>query len=166
MTKVPATFAEEMMSLNSSVEKNENIEEQIIAEHDGEAKAEEKKEEETIFDIMVKEGGPTKVQIDEWKARFNDKVFAVYFDKNDFYVYRYITLPEWKDILQQFGKSSSKSEALMDELIVQRSLLYPSFSIELKATVGGGTLETLSKQIRLSSNFIPDDVAIRLIQKL
>ena len=132
----------------------------------GESQPVAKKEEETIFEVIEKEGGPDRAQIEEWKQRYNDKLFAVYFDKNDFYIYRYITLPEWKDVLQQFGNSKVKNDILLDELIVGKGLLFPAFSVELRATVGGGTLETLAKQIRLSSNFLPDDVAIRMIQKL
>ena len=160
------TFTEEMVNLNASIEKRDNLENEIIEAHEKEAKLEEKKEEETIFEVIEKEGGPDRAQIEEWKQRYNDKLFAVYFDKNDFYIYRYITLPEWKDVLQQFGNSKVKNDILLDELIVGKGLLFPAFSVELRATVGGGTLETLAKQIRLSSNFLPDDVAIRMIQKL
>jgi hypothetical protein len=166
MQKKETTFADEMLNLENKLNAKEEALEQVEAEAKEESKKAEKSESEYLLELISKEGGPTMDQIEQWKEKFRDKVYAVYFDKKDFYIFRYLTRVEWKEISAQISQMKTPNETIIDELIVQKALLYPTYDTELRALAGAGTFETLSKQIRYASNFVPDELALRMIVKI
>lgn len=161
------TFQQEMLALSTQLETDENMPNTILAEAEAEANELKKAEEKTLLDILIEEGYTTAEEIDGWKNMYGNKVFAVYFEKDDAYIYRYVTRTEWKEIWSSVIKSTlTNKDELLDEMLVTKCVLYPKLTPEFKVVMPAGTIETLSKQIRISSNFIPDELAVRMITKL
>lgn len=167
MSKVSKkSFLEEIKETAEKVEQKEKLEETIVAEGEESAKAEEDNAKVSLLDRICKKGKVTKEQVEEWKNYYNNKVFATIFDEEEYYVFRYITRPEYKQILSTMPKNSPNAEEVFNDLLVSKCLLYPEYNADLKMTMGAGTADTLSLQIRVASNFIPEAVAIDMINKL
>ena len=160
-------FQNEMLALSNQLETDENMPDQLMAEAEAEAEEQKKAEDKSLLDVIIEEGYTTQEQIDIWKGMYSNKVFAVYFDKDDVFIYRYVTRTEWKEIWNNVSKSTlANKDELLDEMLVTKCVLYPKLTPEFKVVMPGGSMETLGKQIRISSNFIPDDIAVRMITKL
>lgn len=160
------SFKEELKRINADNEATATMSESLNAEMSAEP-TESKKE--TVLDLMIKNKHITAEEAATWKETYDNKVFAVYLDDSESYVFRSIRFPEYKQVISQYTKSSLPAEekdTLLDEMLIQRCLLYPKYTADFKLTCAAGIIPTLSKQIQYASNFIPDELAIRLIQKL
>ncbi len=155
------------------LEMNERAPEEIIENAEEESKQTEKaanvSEKDKLFEFIAKNGGPSTAQINEWKEMYGDKVYITQYDDKEFYIYRYLTHTEYKSIKSQVLASKADElvkQDLFDGLIIQKCILFPTMDPDMKLKMPGGTPETLAAQIRYSSNFIPEEIAIRMIAKL
>jgi len=165
MSKVTKkSFLEELAETEKMVTAKEEAEEVIIKEAEETHKTEEENTKLSLIDRICKKGKVTKEQIEEWKTYYNNKVFATIFDEEEYYVYRYVTRPEYKQIISTMAKNAT--EDVFNDLLVTKCVLYPTMTPENKMALGAGTIDTLSLQIRVASNFIPESVAIDMINKL
>lgn len=160
------SFQDQMLDLNKTIEQQEIAQQEILDSDLATAEKADKENELAFLDEIFEQGLVKKEDVERWKEMYSNKIFLSYFDKDEYYFYRYISLPEWKSIMTTYQGIKTKTESLFDELLVEKCLLYPAFTPELKALVPGGTFSTLSKQIQFSSNFLPDDVTIRMITKV
>jgi hypothetical protein len=145
-------------------EEVETSPEEEVAKANAEEKAQNAK---TLIDYIVEEEDVTAEDIERWKEAFG-KVYATRFDEGENFIYRYLAYPEYKKIRSDLEKINNpqKAATLFDEMIVEKCLLYPKYTPELKATLKAGTISTLAEQIRVASNFLPDAVMYELINKL
>ena len=95
------------------------------------------------------EGGPTQVQIDEWKAKFGD-VFVVKFSETEKYIYRPMRRFEYKQIVS-LGQAENKS--FTEEKIAQMCIIWPTIDPTKIATLKAGTISTVVDLVMSSSNF-------------
>jgi len=161
------TFQEEMLEQASEIERENVIDETIIEGKEAEAKRQQDEEVKSIFDLIEKEQGITRDQIEEWKNDYAGKVFVARFDETEAYIFRYVALPEWKKIMSQVMKSTAPNkEELLDELIFAKCVLHPKVTDEVKATIGAGTIPTVALQIKVASNFINDGLALDMVTKI
>jgi len=158
------SFAESLKETEAQLKNKEAAEEEIISEAKQEEKIEEDKVKFSTIDRIVKQGKISKEQIEEWKTYYNNKVFSSFYDEEEYYIYRYITRPEYKVLVASLPQKAT--EDVFNEMLVSKCLLYPEWTPDLKLIIAGGTIDTLSLQIRVASNFIPESVAIEMIQKL
>jgi len=167
-TKQP-NFAEEMKHLADTIEVEDSQDQKIIEEKEQEDQKKIDEDIMAVFNLIEKEHGITKEQIENWKADFAGKVFAVRFDENEAYIFRYVALPEWKKIIRQVSESKASNtvkEEMVDDLLVTKCVLYPKITEDVKALLGAGTIGTLAIQIKVASNFIHESVALDMITKL
>lgn len=169
------SFKEKMSDLSDQVESEtkagQELTDDILKEDttvkDPSAKGED---EESVLDFITKNSDVTLEMIDNWKSEYGSKVYTVFFDEDEFYIYRYLARAEYKDIMAQLAKSTTQNAQtqsdLFDELLCQRCLLFPKYTVDLKSTAPAGTFQSLSKQIQVNSNFLDDRTLIQMIQKL
>ena len=161
------SFEENLLEIEKANEESEKYKEKVITEAEASAADEVVKAEESIYDLIAKEGGPDKESIEAWKELYGGKVFISRFDEEELYIFRYIAKPEWKRILQQVeNATTADKEDLLDELIFENCVLYPDVNDDLKRKLGAGTIGTIATQIKFKSNFLPDSWAIELVQKI
>lgn len=169
------SFKEKMSDLSDQVdgetkavqELTDDILKEDTTAKDPSAKGED---EESVLDFITKNSDVTLEMIDNWKSEYGSKVYTVFFDEDEFYIYRYLARAEYKDIMAQLAKSTTQNTQtqsdLFDELLCQRCLLFPKYTVDLKSTAPAGTFQSLSKQIQVNSNFLDDRTLIQMIQKL
>jgi len=104
------------------------------------------------------EGGPTQVQIDEWKLKFGD-VYSVKFSDTEKYLYRPMRRFEYKSILAM-GQTENKSFA--EEKIAQMCIIWPTIDPTKIATLKAGTISTIVDLVMSSSNFGVAEEPIKL----
>lgn len=169
MSKEKVTSKEDFLNTlkqaEAEVENREKAAEETVKE--AEAVEEEKKEDEMkeLYSMLESETGITRSQIEAWKDMYMGKVFVLRIDDNETYIYRYITRPEFKQIIASFADKNIQ-EDLLNEQIFNKCVLYPTPSPELRLKIGAGTIDTVAFAIKLVSNFLSEDVIARSIVKL
>lgn len=104
------------------------------------------------------EGGPTQLQIDEWKVKFGD-VYLVKFSDTEKYLYRPMRRFEYKSIVAM-GQAENKSFA--EEKIAQMCIIWPAIDPTKIATLKAGTISTIVDLVMSSSNFGVAEEPIKL----
>ena len=103
-------------------------------------------------------GGPTQVQIDEWKAKFGD-VFVAKFSSEEKFIYRPLRRFEYKQIL---SVSQQDNKAFAEEKVVQTCVLWPVIDPTKISTLKAGTVSTLVELIMSASNFGISEEPVKL----
>ena len=165
-----STFVEEMKALEDQLNNAELNSQQQENETKDQIDNSKKAKEKSLLDLIIEEEGLDLQQIETWKTQYG-KVYAVRYDEHETYIYRYLTRPEYKQVQQKVDALRNNQnvdlEYLADEMIFDKCVLYPKVQDpNFKATIKAGTIPTTAFQIRLSSNFLPDTVAVELISKL
>lgn len=167
MSKEKKSFEANLLEIEEANLKVAESKEKVITDAENTAKEEVQKADESIYELIEKEGGPIKGTIDAWKDLYGGKVYISRFDEAESYIFRYIAKPEWKKILQQVENATTNDkEDLLDDLIFENCVLYPDVNDDLKRRLGAGTIQTIATQIKFKSNFLPDSWAIELVQKI
>jgi hypothetical protein len=104
------------------------------------------------------DGGPTQVQIDEWKLKFGD-VFVAKFSDVEKFVYRPLRRFEYKQILS-VGQQDNK--AFAEEKVVQTCVLWPVVDPTKVSMLKAGTVSTLVELIMAASNFGISEEPVKL----
>jgi hypothetical protein len=172
MENADNTFKKNLEQIANNLEKEEKASNMLNAEIEegGDNEKAEVTKQDTAKDWILKNTTITEEMISQWKELYGDKVYFVSFDDTEYYAFRYLSRIEYKEIVKQIMKAKNLSPVeqneLMDELIVQKCLIYPAFDVDLKTKSPAGTIESLAKQIRVYSNFLSDDFALSLVVKL
>ena len=159
------SFVEELKAAEEEVNKKKAAEKEVIDEATENKKEDVAKKEMETYELLEKETGLTKAEVDAWKENYFNKVFVFRIDDTETYVYRYLARPEWKKIISSFNESTL-TEELLNEQIFNKCVLYPTPSPELRQRLGAGTIDSIAYAIRLSSNFLPEEIIARNIVKL
>lgn len=104
--------------------------------------------------IKLKEispNAPTAEMLARWKAMHGELFVLYLFDRA--YIYRYLKRVEWTK-MNQDESFSQMTQDQVEEYIVDRCLLWPSYTTVEKASLPAGTIPSLSEQIRLNSMFL------------
>lgn len=166
MDKKKSSFKEEMSKLNEELEQEEIKEQELAKESEKEVEEDEKEKKVTIYDILEKESNLSKEQIDEWKDRYGS-IYMTRFEEGDNIIYRYVTLPEFKAMTKQVQNiTTGNPDDVLDNLLFTKCVLYPTLDTDKKAIMKAGTISTVALQIKISSNFLPDALAVDMIQRL
>jgi hypothetical protein len=104
------------------------------------------------------EGGPTQIQIDEWKAKFGD-VYLIKFSDQEKYLYRPMRRFEYKQIVAM-GQAENKSFA--EEKIALMCIIWPTIDPTKISTLKAGTISTIVDLVMSSSNFGVSEEPIKL----
>lgn len=166
------SFKEKMGELGEQIESTDKAKQELDDEilKNDDSTGTDKEDEESVLDFITKNSEVTVEDIENWKSDFGGKVYTVFFDEDEFYIYRYLARAEYKDIMAQLAKSTTSNAQtqsdLFDELLCQRCLLFPKYTVDLKTTAPAGTFQSLSKQIQINSNFLDDRTLVQMIQKL
>ena len=162
-------FVKEQENLIKQEEEIANMNKKEAEENAASEEEKEKEINEKILNLIEEEHGITPDNIEEWKQSYFNKVFIVRLDDEQTFVFKYMTYPEWKTIMHEVSKSTAgefEIQNILNEKIVKRCLLYPDLNQDFKIQYGAGTMEMLSNQIQLVSNFLPQDTAASLIRKI
>lgn len=103
-------------------------------------------------------GGPTQIQIDEWKLKYGD-VFVAKFSDDEKFVYRPLRRFEYKQILS-VGQQDNK--AFAEEKVVQLCVLWPVVDPTKVSMLKAGTVSTLVELIMSASNFGISEEPVKL----
>ena len=103
-------------------------------------------------------GGPSQVQIDEWKVKFGE-IYVVKFSETEKYIYRPMRRFEYKQIVAM-GQSENKSFA--EEKIAQMCIVWPTIDPTKLTTLKAGTVSTIVDLVMSSSNFGVAEEPIKL----
>jgi len=146
--------------MNSAIQAEEAI------KKEQEPKVEDPKEVSGIYELAKKYGGPLKEDIDKWREYYGGKVYFWDFDR--LYIFRYVTALEWKSIMNEYNKipEEKRDFAILDDLIYEKCILHPKLTPQGKSSLGAGIVPKISNMIQFHSGFVPDELAIRMVQKL
>ncbi len=113
---------------------------------------------------------PSPEQIAQWKARFGG-VYMLPLSEDEVYVWRPMKRTEWKSLMTDLkaakaGNPNLEIQEIMDERICEKCVLWPDIGADWAAFSKAGTVPTLAEAIRESSNFVPLDIAMRLVRRL
>jgi len=162
-----ASFKDEMKQLQEDLNNSDLLESETIENAKKDAVDTTAAKERTLLDLIKEEEKLTDEEVDRWKAMYG-KIYAVRFDENETYIYRYLTRLEMKELAKKIGGISGNVNLaeMEDEMIVDKCVLYPKITPDFKLTIKAGTVPTLAYQIRVSSNYLPDAVALDLITRI
>ena len=166
--KKSTEFQEQMLNLQSDLDSKVNTDQTTLESAKEETQKAIAAKEKTILDLIIEEEKLSQDQIEQWKSMYG-KIYAVRFDEGETVIYRYLARPEMKDVSNKISQIKSNQINLNefeDELIFDKCVLYPTVTPDLKATLKAGTIPTVAFQIRVSSNYLPDAVALDLITRL
>jgi hypothetical protein len=106
--------------------------------------------------------GPTKEQIEQWKA-IHGEVFVSGFSETELFVWRPIFRGEYITFLEQ-AQLDKLSQPQIDTMILDMIKLFPSKVDwnKLKA----GTIDTLLQQVMSRSNFLSPQASSMLVARL
>lgn len=113
--------------------------------------------------LVAKETGIDLKILNKWKEEFVD-IYATKFPiSGKVFIYRGVSREEWRTI-----REGLQGGANLDEKLVSVCTLFPKITPDLLRTsdIKAWTLETLANQIRMASDFYPDQVAFELVTKL
>jgi hypothetical protein len=112
--------------------------------------------------LVAQETGIDIKLLNKWKQEFVD-IYATKFPlSGKIFIYRGVSREEWKSIREGLQGGN------LDEKLVSVCTLFPKITPELLRTneIKAWTLDTLVNQIRMVSDFYPDQVAFELVTKL
>lgn len=105
----------------------------------------------------VMANGPTREEVEGWKARYKDVFFVPYSGK--VYVFRALRRPEYREIIRDQTLTALDRE----EHFTERCVLYPyNFSIEAISQGDAGVPSLLSEMIMDKSGFVAQSAPIKL----
>lgn len=114
--------------------------------------------EEVAGDDEIVPGGPTNDQVEDWKSRFQDKVFMTEIESK-FYVWRPIRRTEYKNIM----KIQNADRYYTEEQICTKCILFPeNFRATGMANGLAGVPSVLAELILEKSGFNPTIQAVQL----
>lgn len=103
-------------------------------------------------------GGPTKDQLDQWKAEYKDKVYMSEFEDRAF-IWRPLTRFEYKSIL----KLQNADALFREERICEAVMLWPeNYNYDDMAEGEAGIPSLLAEQIMDASGFTSSGAAKKL----
>lgn len=103
-------------------------------------------------------GGPTKAQIDEWKAKFGD-VYVAKFSAEEKYVYRPLRRFEYKQIV---GLGQTENKSFAEEKVAQMCIIWPAIDPTKMASLKAGTISTVVDLVMTASNFGISEEPVKL----
>lgn len=104
---------------------------------------------------------PNLQQLAAWKQNFGSVFVVEIYDV--IYCYRYIRRQEWIKLLTSLAEDVREDQ--VEDMIVEKCLLYPNYTPVQKASLPAGAIPTLAAQIRTCSLFIePQVLAARTIK--
>jgi hypothetical protein len=99
----------------------------------------------------VNPNAPSSSELMNWK-QMHGNVFVLQLGE-DVYIYRYIKRQEWSQMMANPAVQKMRTEQIED-MIVEKCLLFPKLSPERKAFLPAGAVGMLAEQIRLQSQFL------------
>ena len=115
---------------------------------------------------------PSDEQISQWKKKFGDESITVTaFDKQNVFVYSYITLADWEAINAFAEKArgtsvASQLERTLKEKIVRKALLWPQVNEKFFKEARAGLLDALYNGVMLQSYMLQPQQVLMLSTKL
>jgi hypothetical protein len=104
---------------------------------------------EKLREVNPNSPGPSELM--NWK-QMHGNVFVLQLAE-DVYIYRYIKRQEWSQMMANPAVQKMRTEQIED-MIVEKCLLFPKLSPERKAFLPAGAVGMLAEQIRLQSQFL------------
>lgn len=149
----------------------EAVEEQVD-ETAAEREAREQEEAKAAFFAQLSDRfgdeAPSEAQLDEWKEAFG-RIRWMELGSDEIYFFRPFKTNEyngWIQSLQQLAeKDPEQADRRLRERIVTACVVFPKIDPETTGAQFAGTIETLFAQIRLSSNFIPLELASTMVRE-
>ena len=143
-----------------------------MGEEQKQVKEEQQKAKKTKFDysfLKDYENAPTQEQLENWKELYN-KIYLASLSEDELYIFRRISRLEFKNIQRELQKAvqagSNVDDSWMEDQVVRHCLLFPEVTPEFKTASPAGTIPSLYKQIMMVSNFLDDNVLMRLVMEI
>lgn len=116
------------------------------------------------------ENAPSPEQIQRWKQTYG-AVYMLPLSDDEVYLWRPIKRSEWKNLLGMIKQAKGANaeldaEELLNERLCEKCILWPSVSAEWATFSKAGTVPTIAEAIRQSSNFVPLELAMRMVRKI
>lgn len=149
------------------VEKKEVKEPEEDASEDDEELSEDPMERLKQVGRMIQEEygdtAPGPDQLLRWKQQSGD-IFVLPLGERTF-IYRYLKRAEWNKI-QSDESLQRLTEMQLDDYLFDRCVLWPSLSVEQKASLPAGLIGAVCEQIRINSVFVPPERLAQFTIKL
>ena len=127
----------------------------------------EQSQENVLGDLIAAldgvENAPQIFELEEWKELYGVFYVSYIHDDGDLYIWRTLKRQEYKSLI---NSGIAKSQAMYEEAVISRCMLWPRFTKEKIAQEPAGVAETLAKQILFRSGFVPDSIALSMIKAI
>lgn len=134
-----------------------------------EAKEEQEEEEKrlTSYDILALLGGPSKEEIEAYKAQNATELHILPLSEKEVYIYRPIKRAEWIQLQNMFAQAGNKIDSnKQEEYLVNKCLVWPKQQLGWEQMSKGGLISSLANAIMYSSYFLPTNLITAIVDKL
>lgn len=132
-----------------------------------EKKEEVKKEPEkplTALERLKKfKGCPSDDEVQNWKKNYHE-ILTFSPGDEEMYVFRPLNRQEWKQLKVKL--ENVPNEDMVHETIVGRCVLWPALDSLSVAASRAGLAKTIYNLIMVGSYFLPDEIAMSMVEKL
>lgn len=113
---------------------------------------------------------PTQEMMDRWRANYGS-VYMIALSDDEIFIFRPIKRQEYKQLMAMLGEIAGKNpnvnpDDMLEEKLCEKCVLWPALGAEFGSFSKAGNIPTLAGVIREASNFIPNQLAVRLVRKL
>lgn len=148
----------------------EAVEEDVPTPDTAEAEEELSEELEGPEALLTSlEGGPTAAEIAQWRERF-DSIYALSLRDDDWYVWRYMTLAEWREIQAGLaGVTPEEAEEWIKNQVLARTVVWPREKVldpRLADKQPANLKDLLYEVVMAGSYFMPTEQALRQTLRL
>ena len=109
------------------------------------------------------EGAPDIYDLEAMRDKFGSFHVSSVQEDDTLYIWKTLKRSEYKAIL---GSGAANNEITMQDAVVRKCLMYPEPSSGFIATSDAGVMPTLFKQMMHKSGFIPENMALALINTI
>jgi hypothetical protein len=123
-------------------------------------------EKDAIYLFLDSIGGPSRGQIESWKAQFGG-VHLLPLNDDTVFIYRSLKRSEWNVLKAQFmSAGEAMTEDQKKEQIVAKCLLWPAIHGTEYALTEAGLVDTLYEAISVSSYFLSPQMIMNMVMRL
>ena len=120
-------------------------------------------------------GGPSEADLEKLKQTVGD-IYVLPFSDTEAYIWRPLKRFEYKQVVQSIaqtrqahlekGSNPPDLEQAMEDMVVQRCVVWPKVTADHLQFGNAGTIPTLYEAIMRASHFVPPAVALENVRKL
>lgn len=117
-----------------------------------------------IVDLLKDDNNPPSiVDMEGWKDLYGQINISSVLGDHRLYIWRVLRRPEYRSIAESGAMSN---EDRYQDAVIRKCMLYPQPTVEWMREQPAGVVPTLFKQIMYKTGFVPEEMALALINTI